>query len=66
MKTVIGLGEIMGRPAAEAGRAALSFAAAASCLAHSIKGDGNVSSRAEAEAPRKGAGSGRVVRSGSR
>jgi 2-dehydro-3-deoxygluconokinase len=43
-------------------REALSFATAASCLAHSISGDFNFSSRAEIEALRKGSASGRVVR----
>ncbi len=41
---------------------AASFAAAASCLAHSIPGDFNFSSRAEVEALMKGSGAGRVVR----
>jgi 2-dehydro-3-deoxygluconokinase len=41
---------------------AVAFAAAASCLAHSIKGDFNYSSRAEVEALAGGAASGRVVR----
>jgi 2-dehydro-3-deoxygluconokinase len=41
---------------------ALSFAVAASCLAHSIKGDLNYSSRAEVDALASGLGSGRVVR----
>ncbi len=41
---------------------AIAFAVAASCLAHSIKGDFNLSSRAEVEALMKGSGSGRVVR----
>jgi 2-dehydro-3-deoxygluconokinase len=41
---------------------AVAFAAAASCLAHSISGDFNVSSRAEVEALMKGNRSGRVVR----
>lgn len=40
----------------------LDFAVAASCLAHSIKGDFNFSSRAEVEALMCGSGSGRVVR----
>lgn len=40
----------------------IAFAVAASCLAHSIKGDFNFSSRAEVEALMKGSGSGRVVR----
>ncbi|MCA9216852.1 MAG: sugar kinase [Planctomycetales bacterium] len=38
------------------------FAVAASCLAHSISGDFNFSTRAEVEALMKGSGSGRVVR----
>jgi 2-dehydro-3-deoxygluconokinase len=41
---------------------ALQFAVAASCLAHSISGDFNISSRAEVMALMKGSGSGRVVR----
>ncbi len=41
---------------------ALRFAVAASCLAHSIKGDLNYSTRAEVESLMKGSGSGRVVR----
>ncbi len=41
---------------------ALSFAVAASCLAHSISGDFNFSNRTEIEALMKGRGSGRVVR----
>jgi 2-dehydro-3-deoxygluconokinase len=41
---------------------ALSFAAAASCLAHTIEGDFNFVSRAEIETLMKGSGSGRVVR----
>ncbi len=41
---------------------ALSFAVAASCLAHSIYGDFNFSSRSEVEALLKSGGSGRVVR----
>ncbi|MEZ6126922.1 MAG: sugar kinase [Planctomycetaceae bacterium] len=41
---------------------ALHFATAASCLAHSISGDFNFSSRAEVEALMHGSGSGRVVR----
>lgn len=40
----------------------VSFAAAASCLAHSIHGDFNYTSRAEVEAMMKGSTSGRVVR----
>ncbi|MCK4283767.1 MAG: sugar kinase [Candidatus Brocadiae bacterium] len=42
--------------------AAVSFATAASCLAHSISGDTNFSSRAEVEALMGGSGAGRVVR----
>jgi 2-dehydro-3-deoxygluconokinase len=41
---------------------ALSFAVAASCLAHSIQGDINFSTRAEVERLMKGNASGRVVR----
>lgn len=41
---------------------AISFAVAASCLAHSIVGDINFTTRAEAEALMKGSGAGRVVR----
>jgi len=41
---------------------AVAFAVAASCLAHSISGDYNFSSRAEVEALMKGSESGRVVR----
>jgi 2-dehydro-3-deoxygluconokinase len=41
---------------------AIRFAVAASCLAHSIEGDFNFSSRAEVEALMGGSASGRVVR----
>lgn len=41
---------------------AVRFAVAASCLAHSIEGDFNLSSRAEVEALMGGSASGRVVR----
>ncbi|MHC4591747.1 MAG: PfkB family carbohydrate kinase, partial [Planctomycetota bacterium] len=41
---------------------ALSFATAAGCLAHSIRGDFNFSSRAEVEALMEGPGTGRVSR----
>jgi 2-dehydro-3-deoxygluconokinase len=41
---------------------AVAFAVAASCLAHSISGDYNFSSRFEVEALMRGSGSGRVVR----
>ncbi len=47
---------------AQQDQSALSFAVAASCLAHSIKGDFNFSSRSEVEALMNGSGSGRVVR----
>jgi 2-dehydro-3-deoxygluconokinase len=43
-------------------KVAISFAAAASCLAHSIQGDFNYSSRQEVESLMKGSASGRVVR----
>jgi 2-dehydro-3-deoxygluconokinase len=49
-------------PELSAPQTAVAFAAAASCLAHSIVGDFNFSSRAEVEALMKGSGSGRVVR----
>jgi 2-dehydro-3-deoxygluconokinase len=41
---------------------AIRFAVAASCLAHSVVGDFNFSSRAEIEALMAGASSGRVIR----
>ncbi len=41
---------------------AIAFAAASSCLAHSIQGDFNYSTRQEVESLMKGSGSGRVVR----
>jgi len=41
---------------------AIAFAAAASCLCHSIVGDVNFTSRAEVESLMGGSGSGRVVR----
>ena len=41
---------------------AVRFAAASSCLAHSVVGDFNFSSRAEIEALMRGSASGRVVR----
>jgi len=43
-------------------QAAIQFASAASCLAHSVLGDFNFSSRSEVEALMGGSGSGRVVR----
>ncbi|PHR99514.1 MAG: carbohydrate kinase [Blastopirellula sp.] len=46
----------------ETDQQAINFAVAASCLAHSIKGDFNFSSRGEVEALMHGSGSGRVVR----
>ncbi len=49
-------------PELAAPEAAISFAVAASCLAHSIVGDINYTTRAEAEALMKGSGAGRVVR----
>ena len=48
--------------ALQAPETAVAFAAAASCLCHSIQGDFNYSSRSEIEALMKGSGSGRVVR----
>jgi 2-dehydro-3-deoxygluconokinase len=49
-------------PELEAPQTTVRFAAAASCLAHSISGDFNFSSRAEIEALMRGSGSGRVLR----
>jgi 2-dehydro-3-deoxygluconokinase len=49
-------------PELSAPQTAVAFAAAASCLAHSVSGDFNFSSRAEVEALMKGSGAGRVVR----
>ncbi len=49
-------------PELSAPHTAVRFAAAASCLAHSIVGDINYSSRAEVESLMGGSGSGRVVR----
>ena len=49
-------------PELEAPQSAVSFAVASSCLAHSISGDYNFSSRGEVEALMGGSGSGRVVR----
>jgi 2-dehydro-3-deoxygluconokinase len=43
-------------------RTALSYAAAASCLKHSLKGDFNYTTRYEIEALMHGSGSGRVQR----
>jgi 2-dehydro-3-deoxygluconokinase len=49
-------------PELNAPATAVSFAAAASCLAHSVVGDLNFCSRSEIEALMRGSGSGRVVR----
>ncbi|MFP4431541.1 MAG: PfkB family carbohydrate kinase [Spirochaetaceae bacterium] len=49
-------------PELKAPEHAVAFAAAASCLAHSIPGDFNFSTRQEVEALMKGAASGRVLR----
>jgi len=49
-------------PDLKAPQTAVAFAVAASCLAHSISGDFNFSSRPEVEALMKGSESGRVVR----
>ena len=49
-------------PDLKAPNQAVAFAAAASCLAHSIQGDFNFSNRADAEAVMRGSVSGRVVR----
>lgn len=43
-------------------KAAIAFAVASSCLAHSIRGDINYSSREEVERLVKGSGTGRVIR----
>ncbi|MDX2082051.1 MAG: sugar kinase [Terrimicrobiaceae bacterium] len=49
-------------PELSAPATAISFAVAASCLAHSVVGDINYTTRTEAEALMKGSGAGRVVR----
>jgi 2-dehydro-3-deoxygluconokinase len=49
-------------PELSAPATAIAFAVAASCLAHSVLGDINYTTRAEAEALMKGSGAGRVVR----
>ena len=49
-------------PALQSPESAVAFAAAASCLAHSIVGDYNYIGRAEVESLMKGSGSGRVIR----
>lgn len=57
-----GLIYALNTPELAAADKAAAFAVAASCLAHSIQGDFNYSSRAEVEALMKGSGSGRVQR----
>ena len=57
-----GLVFALNTPELAAPEMAVRFAAAASCLAHSIEGDFNFSSRAEVEALMGGNASGRVVR----
>ena len=57
-----GLVYALNTPELAAPQAAIRFATAASCLAHSIEGDFNFSSRAEVEALMGGSASGRVVR----
>ncbi len=52
----------MNDPALKNPEKTIAFATAASCLAHSIRGDFNFISRSEAEALMKGSTSGRVVR----
>lgn len=52
----------LNHPDYDSANAALQFATAASCLAHSIQGDFNYSSRSDVEALMKGSASGRVVR----
>jgi 2-dehydro-3-deoxygluconokinase len=49
-------------PELRAPQTAVRFATAASCLAHSVVGDFNYSTRTEVEALMRGSGSGRVVR----
>jgi 2-dehydro-3-deoxygluconokinase len=49
-------------PELQSPETAVAFAAAASCLAHSIVGDYNFVTRAEVESLMKGSGSGRVIR----
>ena len=57
-----GLVFALNTPELSAPKQAIRFAVAASCLAHSIEGDFNFSSRAEVEALMGGSTSGRVVR----
>jgi 2-dehydro-3-deoxygluconokinase len=52
----------LGEPELASPQRAVSFAVAASCLAHSIYGDFNYTTRAEVEALMQGTGAGRVVR----
>jgi 2-dehydro-3-deoxygluconokinase len=57
-----GLVFALNTPEHSTAKQAIRFAVAASCLAHSIEGDFNFSSRAEVEALMAGSASGRVVR----
>jgi 2-dehydro-3-deoxygluconokinase len=57
-----GLVFALNTPELQAPETAVRFAAAASCLAHSIEGDFNFSNRAEVESLMGGSASGRVVR----
>jgi len=57
-----GGGLIFGLDAYGDAKTALEFAVAASCLKHTVNGDFNLVTRAEAEALMKGSGSGRVQR----
>ncbi|OAM90776.1 sugar kinase [Termitidicoccus mucosus] len=57
-----GLVFALNTPELAAPETAVAFAAAASCLAHSIEGDYNFSTRAEVESLMHGSASGRVVR----
>jgi len=69
MKKMVTFGEIMDRLASPANlrlrqtrQFEVTYAVAASCLKHSIKGDFNYSTRAEVERLMNGNTSGRVVR----
>lgn len=57
-----GLVFALNTPELAAPPSAIAFAVAASCLAHSIEGDFNFSTRAEVESLMRGSASGRVVR----
>ncbi len=57
-----GLVFALNTPELAAPQSAIAFAVAASCLAHSIEGDFNFSTRAEVESLMRGSASGRVVR----